>query len=226
MITSAALSHKKIVNFILKFVRDKEIILLANHFLMNKANHSPIILKIFFNLLCIGISLGQLDNAFSSPEFTQKVGMIDCKIEFSESAFLNLSFKLLVKTNRLKREKYYSKDEIMNQHLIELFKKILRSDSSPELEKCKEIIECQLDRFLSNINDYSESESNALFNLFEGGEYLKLRPGAYAKTMDGRNAIIVGFTSLWFDIQSKNILLLDEKKNPIIYKELSKSLEY
>jgi hypothetical protein len=227
MATAVALSHKNMISFIMKFIRERELALFATHLLFNKAYHSKIILNIFFNLLCIGFKLEQLDNAFSSLNPAKIHTPKEFKTIFCESKFLEVCFSLLSTSSQLKREKCYLKEEALSRSLTEFFKKILRANSEQELEKCKVIIESKMDLLISNMEDYSEEESNILFGLFEGGEYLDLRPGTYAKSIDGKNIIIVGFANSWFDLSSKNNEeSYDFIKNSCINTETSENSNY
>ena len=165
--------------------------------------HGIIILKILENLIKLGIGTEVLDEAFSETRNTlwsRHIFKVKTHVDFEDHHFLQFIFNTLlsIRSSQWDKQKMQSQGSYSTSSgLVKILKLILRSETNPTW---KNAIISLLDKFLSNIEDYSLEEFDILMSLFEGGEYHGMTYGTYGKTDQNKKFIIVGFTQELFDL--------------------------
>lgn len=164
-----------------------------------------ITLKIFSNLLKIGITGKTLDDAANEIEknpLGKELMEMETKAKFGGNSFLQFFYNTLLSIrssqwDKRRLESYGAYN--ISSGIVRLFRVILRYDIQPEW---KQLFEEQLDSFLANPDSYPIQEFDVLISLFEGGEYNGMNIGAFGKTKDGNKFTTVGFVQQWYDLST------------------------
>ena len=201
--TAIALKNKQIHQFVMQVTKTKQILELTKLLLNCRPRQGMITIKIFSNLIKIGISAQTLDDAFvdlSNLPLGNELMNLETKTKFKNCSFLQFFFNLLLSIrasqwDKRRLESYGSYN--ISSGIVRLFRTILRSDFQ---KNWRNILEETLDNFLEDVNSYSIEEFDVLISLFEGGEYNGMNIGAYGKTQDGYKFTTVGFVNEWYDL--------------------------
>ena len=203
--TAIALKNKQIHQFVLQVTRPVQISTLIHLLLNCQPKHGMATLKIFNNLIKIGIETGTLDESFKDIEDTpwgKKLYQTETKVRFEDCPFLQFCYNLLlyIRSSQWDKRRLQSYGAYnISCGIVRLLKIILRSDFQPAWRNAVEEV---LDDFLSNVDSYPIEEFDVLISLFEGGEFNGLNMGAYGTTQDNNKFITVGFVKQWYDLSN------------------------
>jgi hypothetical protein len=205
--TAIALKNNHVHQFVMQVARPAQVFELTKLLLNCRPRQGTVTLKIFSNLIKIGVSSQTLDDAFvefKKTEIGAELLGLETKVTFEDCPFLQFFYNLLYSIrssqwDKRRLESYGSYN--ISSGIVKLFQTILRHDYQPAWKKT---LEKTLDNFIANIDSYPIQEFDVLISLFEGGEYNGMNIGAYGKTQDGNKFITVGFVQQWYDLTSPN----------------------
>jgi len=200
VLTSAGVSILKLRPAIFNIMNIGAIRSLGKHLFYSHSNHSLIILKIFENLLRIGASIELFDEVFTdlrySPAFQQ---VFQPQHNFSgSSSFVNAMLGAVINIKSMTSKDIKMWFGQLEFSIIGFLKTMMRIKSETDnscISKLQSCLNDKLADFLKNRSGYSPAESNLMMSLFEGGQFLEYRSGAYATTKDNENVTIAGFTN-------------------------------
>jgi hypothetical protein len=203
--TAIALKNSEIHRFVMQVTRPSQILSLINLLLNCRPRQGMITLKIFSNLVKIGIASKTLDDAVNDVgknPLGQELMSLETTVKFENSPFLQFFFNALLSIrssqwDKRRLESYGAYN--ISSGIVRLFRVILRYDFQPDW---KQQIEETLDEFLTKTDSYPIEEFDVLISLFEGGEYNGMNIGAYGKTQDGNKFTTVGFVQQWYDLST------------------------
>jgi len=203
--TAIALKSSQVHIFVMQVTGVSQVRTLANLLLYCNSRHGIITLKIFNNLLKIGIKQEILDDAFKEIQESlvgKEVFEIKTKVKFENCTFLQFCFNLLLRI----RSSQWDKRKLENHgaytiscEIVRMFRSILRTDIKSDW---KAKIEAVFDSFLKDVNSYSFQDFEAIISLFEGGEYNGLSIGSFGVSDSGSKFITVGFVKHWYGLTS------------------------
>jgi hypothetical protein len=206
MFTCIALKNDKIHQFVIQVTRPSQIKSIVNLLLNCQSRHGLVALKIFNNLIKIGVEKGVMDEAFLEYKSTSDEGRrlfeMETKVVFEDCPFVQFCYNLLLKIrssqwDKRSLESYGSYN--ISCGIMRLLKSILRSKIQP---LWREKMERVMDEFLQNTDSYPIEEFDVLIGFFEGGEYEGLNTGSFGKTEDNNQFTAVGFVKRWYDLST------------------------
>lgn len=201
--TAIGIKSKSINQFVTQVANSKLIsTLMELSARCQEIQHSMVVMKILSNLITIGVTQEIINDTFKqikTSSWGKDVFTISVKADFDNS-FLQYLYNSLIGI----RSKQWEKEQknygafSTSRSIIKIFSDIMRSDTQTEW---KTNIEKVLDTLLSNINDYSIVEYEAVMSILEGGEYQGLSYGSHGMTGNNSKFTVVGFVK---DLESSN----------------------
>ena len=218
--TSIAVKSKQINQFVLRVTNSDHIQTLLKLFLKCRlTQHAMIILKIFGNLIKLGVGMNTLDEAMTEVKTTtwsKQLFDTKTKANFGECAFLQFCYNSLlnIRASQWSEHKLQSYGSYnISSGIVRLLKLVIHTGLT---FSWSQTIQTVLDDFLASPEDFSNEEFDILMSLFEGGEPIGMIYGSHGKTKDDYKFTVVGFARKWYGFTKEKTD--DENKQFPIYK--------